>query len=309
MKELGKIIYALLIISATFIITDRLFGLVADRNIAAKSGGKPSYDLNRIGDEKMIILGSSRAAHHYDTEYLTDSLGIPSYNFGIDGRGITYHEAILSTALKKDSPQLIILDINPEDFKGFWNERISILYPYLPKHNDIKRIATDVDTINRLMLKSNLYRYNSALLSELKWKFQKYKGEKRGYSPLEPKIMNGMAEIDLNISETIDSVTLKSFRNIIKMTEENKIPLIIVISPIYNKIPNIEFLIDIIKRNAPNAYLIDDSDMRFGDNSLYFNDNAHLNKDGALLFTKYLYSQLDSILGKDKLYGKGENIN
>lgn len=295
MKEVGKIVAALALMLATFCLADLLFGLIADRAITSSSHGKPAYDLQRKGDEKLIILGSSRASHHYDTVLLTDSLNLSSYNYGMDGRGLTYHDVILSNLLKNNNPEIIVLDIIPTDLDGSWNERVSILYPYSPRYEDVKKIASEMDPSNSFMLNSSLYRYNAAMLSELKWKFQKYNSENRGYIPLEPKPMIGITEGEIVIPEKADSISLKSLRNIAKSAEENHIPFVIVISPIYNKVKNMDSFISLIRQNAPNANIIDDSGFRFGHDSDYFNDNMHLNKDGALIFTKHFKTQLDSI--------------
>lgn len=295
MKEIGKIIAALVVMLATFCLADVIFGIIADKTINSKSNGKPAYDLMRKEDDKLVIFGSSRASHHYDTKFLTDSLNIPSYNFGMDGRGLTYHDVILSNYLKSNKPEIVVLDLIPTDLEGGWNERISILYPYLTRYEDVERVASELDPSNNLILRSNLYRYNSALLSELKWKFEKYSPDGRGYIPLEPKPMIGMTESELVISEDVDSLSLKSLRNIAEVTDKKEIPLVIVISPIFNKLKNKDKIIGLIKQNAPNAKVIDDSGFRFGDDSNYFNDNAHLNKKGALIFTKYLMSQLESL--------------
>lgn len=295
MREIGKIIAALAVIFATFCLADILFGYIADRAIAYKSHGKPAYDLRRDGDDKMIILGSSRASHHYDTVLLTDSLNMSSYNYGMDGRGLTYHDVILSNYLKNNMPEIIVLDLIPTDLDGSWNERVSILYPYSQRNENVKRIASELDPSNNFMLNSSLYRYNSAMLSEIKWKFQKYNTESRGYIPLEPKPMMGITEEEFVIPEKIDSISLKSLRNIARAAEDNHIPFVIAISPIYNKLKNKDFFINLIKQNAPNANIIDDSGFRFGRDSEYFNDNMHLNKEGALIFTKHFKMQLDSV--------------
>lgn len=294
MKQITRILGALAVIVITFLIIDQAFGLMADKMIATQSTGKPAYDISRKGTEKLVVVGSSRASHHYDTKYFTDSLDLPSYNLGMDGRGLTYYEAVLMSYLDNNRPEIIVLDLLPSDFDGNLNERVSALYPYMKGNRHIERISREVSPSNSLTLKSNLYAYNAALLPELKWKLQKYNPDNLGFIPLEPKKMNGMVESELDISANIDSVSLMSFNNIVKTARERNIKLVVVVSPIFNKLKGMDNFNRIVNQ-YDNVYFINDASFQFKEPSAMYNDNAHLNKDGARVFSKKFISQLDSI--------------
>src|SRR5690242_19879136 len=62
-----------------------------------------------------IILGSSRGRRNYDTRIFADSLGISMYNAGHDGQSVFYEQSVIRTALSRYTPQIVIIDLNPEE--------------------------------------------------------------------------------------------------------------------------------------------------------------------------------------------------
>ena len=70
-------------------------------------------DLAMRAEHEILILGSSRAHHHYDSPFLSDTLGIDVYNGGIDGNGVVLAYGILEMVLNRYKPKLVVFDVEP----------------------------------------------------------------------------------------------------------------------------------------------------------------------------------------------------
>jgi hypothetical protein len=91
---------------------------------------------------KIIILGSSRATHHYNPLVFEEALGVTSYNGGLDHSTIFYHYAILAERLKKSKPKILILDIHSsicDSVKG--SSGLCTFLPYTRDFNAFKEIV------------------------------------------------------------------------------------------------------------------------------------------------------------------------
>ena len=68
------------------------------------------YHACKKSDEDILIFGSSRAAHHYVSQILTDSLNLRCFNAGQDGNGIILQYGRWKMISERYSPKLIIYD-------------------------------------------------------------------------------------------------------------------------------------------------------------------------------------------------------
>jgi hypothetical protein len=90
----------------------------------------------------ILVFGSSRANHHYVPEVFEDSLKMSFYNTGRDGNFLFYNYAIFKAILKRYTPKILIMDINPDEL--YYNpdsyDRLSSLLPYYKDHPEIRDI-------------------------------------------------------------------------------------------------------------------------------------------------------------------------
>jgi hypothetical protein len=112
----------------------------------------------------VLVLGASRAAHHYDDELLTERLGVKVRNGGVDGRGIRYARGMLALCAARHAPRLVVLDLVdiPDEAA---NARLLLPFAGDPRVADI--LAGD-DWRERVKLTSRLYRMNGAVFALLK---------------------------------------------------------------------------------------------------------------------------------------------
>lgn len=300
MKELRRILASIILMSATVFVLDAAFGIIMNAFVLRKNSTKSQYVMNENIDADLLIVGSSRAKYHYDTPYITDSLKVSSFNTGQDGRSLTYHDIIIDSYLMHNKPKVIVLELLPEDLSGELNDRINILYPYISNNENIKKIAMDVDKDNAFLLESNFLRHNSQFIGEVKSLKNPFRFANRGYDGLIPKKMIGLKETLNPVKTNVDSLALKSLKDIIMKCNGNNISLIVAISPeLYThdkESPIVE-----ICRNY-NVTCIDNRMWRLDmDPQDYFNDNWHMNRIGAREYTKYFMSQIQRYIEYDSI--------
>lgn len=293
MKTVFKILGAFAVIILTTVISDVVFGSVADVITQNKGLTKQSYIMAGQENYDVFFVGSSRAHRHYDTPFISDSLGLKSFNAGEDGRGLSYQYPLLSAYLNNRTPRLVVLEVSPE-ISGKWNERISMLYPLARKYNEITDVAQLIDRYNKYYLMSNLYRYNSNLTSEIRGIRNPFTIEKLGFDPLPvAKAPKGTFE-DNSIrryQSTIDTIECRILNDLISMCKSKNVTLVGIISPIYGKIERNNTVDSIFMSNG--IMLIDNSSYRLPlEPNDYFKDATHLNVRGAREYTKYVMHQL-----------------
>lgn len=295
MKALIKIIAAFIVIFATFIIIDAVFGRWAER-LLIKGHTKQEYVMSTMDNHDIVFFGSSRANHHYDTPYITDSLGLNAFNAGEDGRGMTYQVPLISAYLEKNSPRLVVIEVFG-NLDGTWNDRISLLYPLANKYPGIVREAEMIDPNNTFYLKSSLFRHNSNLIPEIKALRNPFRMEaSRGYSPLAAaEKAPPLLEIKDERILPSDSIEIQALKNILNECKEKNIPVVGVISPLYTSDKMFQ-LTDSIFTSYGYPFL-DNSGYRLpASPEKYFNDAAHMNEVGAREYTKYFMSQITDSL-------------
>lgn len=62
---------------------------------------------------EVLILGSSRAKHHFDEKILASEWGVPVYNGGFSGQGIPFARIVLEQIARTSPPKLVVIDVMP----------------------------------------------------------------------------------------------------------------------------------------------------------------------------------------------------
>lgn len=295
MKQLGKIVLALIIICATVGLVDLVFEYVTDKVIFSSSHTKFNYAINSSEDPELVIFGSSRAENHYDTPFIRDSLHIDAFNLGEPGRGLTYHNAAINAYLENHRPHVILLDLLADDLSGQINNRIKPLYGYIDRYPRIMSIASEVDPLNKYLLQSCLLRNNSEIFDHIKKLRHPYNPVSYGYTPL-PKSSsyNDVIEKEYNqIGYNVDKVAKQCLINIANACKDKGVKLIVVLSPEY-ALRNYEIPITTICDSLEVPVI---NDLRFRlemDANEYFYDNRHLNKIGAREYSRHIINRIKS---------------
>ena len=263
----------------------------------AKGGSTENceYIANRCEDD-IIILGSSRATHHYIPQIIEDSLGVSCYNCGEEGNGIVLAYGRFKMLTDRYKPKLVIYELTPGYDYGIKEPNtkyLGYLRPYYDK-NGIKRLFDDFDDeFSFLKMKSKMYQNTGKLLPDLVDNFV-FRDNKKGYTPLSGKI--NINSIDEPVIERMefDSLKLSYIEKLILEAKYKNIQIVFMISPRYginSDVSNYEPAIALSNKYGIPFYNFIDY-RTIADNAEYFQDIGHMNDEGAVAYSQMLVKEV-----------------
>ncbi len=274
-------------------VIDVLFGFACQyMNDHSKGGGvKSRYYVCKESDEDVLVFGSSRAKHHYVPDIIEDSLHMTCYNTGEDGNGIILCYGFLKMITERYTPKLIIYDVTGFDMYEDDNMKYLDLMKPFYYEKGIDSIFWSVEPKTRIMMLSNLYRYNTTCLRVLGNFIHPMSNYPKGYLPLH-KTMDYEPEIKEAEERTVDTLKIHYFERFIRLAQSKNISLICCVSPFY-KVSTDESKYNSVKQlceqyQVPFLYYCEESDIT--NNKSYFKDRTHLNDKGAKMYTSKLMS-------------------
>jgi hypothetical protein len=292
-----------LIVAISIIMADAGIGMLMHHfyfRIHHGEQGRVTYVIDSTNDA-ILVLGSSRASHHYVSTIISDSLHLGCYNAGKDKQGLYYCLALLKMVLLRYNPQYVILDLTPVAFETQESglDELSVLLPYYRQHSEIRKIVNRRSMWEWLKTYSSLYCYNSL---PLQIAFNNLSNERdadaiNGYIPLYTK-MNSISNSSYILqqkADLTDSAIVMAFEEIINITKENGCKLAIIVSPIYFSLPRGTSSIMLAKKicDLQQVPFFDyTQSTNFIGNTPIFGDEQHLNNTGAELFSRKLCTDL-----------------
>jgi hypothetical protein len=296
-----KLIVRILIFIVILIGVDLSFGVLFDylqTNAKGGSTGKINY-ISNITKADVIILGSSRAEHHYVPKVFEDSLHMSCYNCGRNGNGIILMYGRYKMLSQRYTPKLIVYDLNPH-YDLQLNDNSSYLTFLKPFYNKcgIDSIIWNVDANERYKMLSHLYRYNYRILEVCTDYFSHSQlDNNNGYQSIRDT-MKYTPQIQPNkINDLkLDRLKMYYFERLIKECK-GKTKLVIIASPRYKGHHDSSFnpIIRLCKRYGV-PFIDYNSDPEFVDNINYFGDSVHMNDAGAETFTKKIMKEIKQYL-------------
>ena len=148
---------------------DFTFGLILKYLYYKQDSGllyRTTYSMDSTRAQ-LLIFGSSTANHHYVPVLFENKMNATLYNAGRDGNSILYHYSVLTSILKRYSPEIAILDFNAGEFKKDMQsyERLSSLLPYYEYHPEIRSIIQRKNKFEKYKLLSKIYPFNSLIFT------------------------------------------------------------------------------------------------------------------------------------------------
>lgn len=290
---------SLIAILAIVVAIDLAIGLAGDYLVGhAKGGdtGRHEY-INRHMTEPVVVMGSSRASHHYDPRILADSLGKPAYNAGADGNGIVHAYMQLTNILSRYKPEIIIYDFYGQYDYSHEPDLTTYLTPqrsYYGRGNDaLDSVFHAVDSSERLKMLSGAYRYNSRFVQLLSDNLKPQQQNIMGYVPLENTGME-LHRPSPWPSHDIDALKLEYLRRFAEKCHDAGTSLFMVVSPYYfpTEDPQIPAKVAGIFRTYGVVLLDYSADPEFAGERRYWSDTNHLSEDGAAAFTRRVASDI-----------------
>lgn len=298
-----KFLLKVLLFFACVVVMDIAFGqLFSYLRVHAKGGSTANceYIANQCQDD-IIIIGSSRATHHYVPKIIEDSLGMSCCNCGEEGNGVVLAYGRLKMLTERYTPKLVLYELTPGYDYGTKepnNKYLGYLRAYYDKKG-IKVLFEDFDDdLSWLKMKSKMYQNTSRLLPDV---FDNilYRDNHKGYEPLYGKMI--LKENQFTVQNyqdlvfAVDSVKLSYIERVIDLCKEEQIPLLFMISPRYGMAkPDMsiyEPALSICKQyNVPVYNYI--SCMSISDHIEFFQDEGHMNNQGAEAYTSLLINDV-----------------
>lgn len=293
-----KFIYRIIIFLTCLFVADMVAGMVFSLLVGKAKGGD-NWRNNYICDktnEDILILGSSRAIHHYNPIIISDSMGMSCYNCGQDGNGIILNYGRYDMIMQRYTPKIIIYDIQPsfDLMAGDDNHKYLKWLKAYYNRNGIPEIFESVDKTEKFKMMSNLYKYNSIFVQIIgDYLHPLQSSGQKGFRPLYGDMDKMKISKKEELEETIhyDSLKLAYWNEFINKSKMVK--LVFVISPTWNGMsPSHYKPIQEICHDRGFLFINFANDLKYMHNYAYFKDGGHLNSKGADEFTKDLINRL-----------------
>ena len=248
-------------------------------------------------DEDILVFGSSRAAHHYNPQIISNSLNMTCYNAGQDGNGIILFYGWWKLISQRYYPKLIVYDFMINfDLQKNDNHKYLGWLKELYDREPIPEIFETIDRTERVKMLSKIYRYNSKFAQiATEYLHPIYKVNGNGFLPLDGEL--DAMRIAKNKTENdfiFDSLKINYLAKFIHEIGESQI--IFVYSPTWNGLDSL-WLQPIKELCAKNNIPFFDysNDPEFVNNKNLFKDGSHLNAKGADIFTTKFVNDLKKI--------------
>lgn len=267
----------------------------------AKGGTESEYYICNNLQEDILIMGSSRAAHHYVAQMFADSLGLSCYNGGQDGNGIVMQYGRWKMIAKHHLPKLIIYDIEPSfDLSGNDNTRyIDRLKPFADD-KDVMGYIARLFPMERLKLQSRMYRYNYKFLeimSDCARPGDVNKGYKPNYGHIREEMINDLPDDEPIKLTQIDPVKMDCLNKLVTEAKEKGVIVVLVSSPYWKGFRNVDLNVIADFANEHGIIFLDYAGSNIRNNPSWFADSMHLNDNGAGEFTGDLIGKLRALYG------------
>lgn len=281
----------LLSICGICVVADIIFGFIVER-VYPRSTDEAIIMRSAFPKEVgVLVLGSSSANHHYNTDILADSLGYLSYNAGRDGMDLIYSDIVFQTFLERCELKYVILDIGISNVNGSWSNRINNLKGYYGINTPLTNYyKNETSCQQRVKLLSSLYRYNGSLITVLRGASSNTgAGDANGFKPL---YGSKHFEYEETVDFSPDTTILRHLNNIIDKCNTHNIYLTIIKSPHY--VIDSEFNRWLEKYCAEhNTQVIMENENTYWKlHPELFYDGSHLNSEGADIFTRSSCSKI-----------------
>lgn len=254
--------------------------------------------------EDILILGSSRAARHYDPKVVEESFGFSCYNAGEPGCGIITAYARYGLVAARKNPKMVIYEVSPrfDYYKGDDNSKyLGRVRQYADKPI-VKAMFFDLsDNLEKFRLLSNMYKNNSFIVHNVMDNLSGNKDNK-GFEPLHGVMKDGTKyKPHREKVIEVDSVKLSYMEKLIVDLQEKDIRLCFVVSPkaISREDAALEYF-----EYEPIINLCQKYDIPFinhlfmdgiSNHRQYFHDYNHFNRNGASIYTKAICKELKGL--------------
>ena len=299
-SDMKKFLINIAIFFAMVAVVDFSLGKVLNYLQANVAGGRTGaeYYVCKKATEDIIIMGSSRASHHYVPEIISKKFGMSCFNAGQDGNGIILQYGRWKMLSERYAPKLLIYDITMTfdlevNDNMIYVDRLKLFC----NDNSILNYISSLFPVEKYKLMSNLYRFNYKFIEMLS---DCIRGDDyailAGYLPEFGNIRKEMKErqIDMGNSIEIDSVKFSYLKQLVLDAKDRGTEVVFVISPCWKggnlSLSAYQQIVEFSLKYGIQFIEYISSEM--SNNPDYFKDSMHLNDVGAEAFTESLVSRI-----------------
>ncbi len=293
MKAMRRFILLLLAMALLIVVGDQVIGRIVERVYHNTSLGEVGR-LNRIADSvhtDILVMGASRALHHYVPTIITDTTGLTCYNCGLEGESVLTHYALLRNVTQRYMPRLILYDVAYYfDIEGGTHTRRAGKIKRMSSLQCRDSILADIDRWERLRTLSRIYPYNSVLFESLLARHGSgydVPDADNGYVPLHGRFDDSHFVWNNEIiNGGTDPVKLRYLESLISRYHDR---LIVFSSPRYGATEATDTLYDPARQLCQRygvPFVMARCDTAFTHHLELWDDDGHLNDDGARLYTR-----------------------
>ncbi len=301
-RDIKKLIVSVAIVAVSLVVLDYLVGFVCDKFWFAmpytqSEGARANYYIYNT-DADVVVIGASRAVHHYVPEVLSDSLGMNVVVTGRNGHDFIYNSCILHSILERYTPKLVIFDLGEGWITGSCMNRIASLNPYYKTDKYIKETIEETgDWTTRVLMHSNMYRYNGKLLKMLNG-YIAASEIRDGYIPIsnDPNLRTTNTELKRK-DETLEvnENELKHLQDIFEWSKQYGFDLIVFDSPRYLlNVENYKNITPLCEEYSIPCFDLS-NDSLFLSHPEWFKDESHLNDTGAHIYSSQIIKVIKHI--------------
>lgn len=294
-----KFLLYILLFFGIVVVVDLGFGYACEwlQNHAKGGSMKSIRQTANVQTADIVVMGSSRAHHHYVPSIISDVTGMSAYNGGVDGNGIVLASGLYNLMEERYTPRVIIYDVEPTFDINVYTEDgnntryIGGLRPYC-QNPQVMDIICRVDPSERYKVLSSMFRYNGKIIDLLKDQVVLSDYTNDGYAPMQGE-MSKAPEIKTSISKLApDTLKLKMMEEFISRVVQSNTKLIVVASPKYGATTSEVFepIKEICYRYGVEFW--DYYTTTKFQKMEYFKESMHLNDKGAKAFSEFVSKQL-----------------
>ncbi len=310
MKPLYKLLLVLLLLFVVLLGVDFLVGRVLDKMVD-KVPDQSEVGLTHLSvkkvDAPVLIIGSSRARHHYNTKQIEDSLGMHAYTIARDAHFVSYQSAVLNAVLDRYTPKVVLWECGLNNLFSKERDAVHCLHPYYYDCDSLRSIIDRKEGASMAVkMRLNLYRYNGVAASILMQSRSASRVDTmQGFLPIKGNLKGNdtLMKMPEVVADTIDPVRLEIFRSTIKRLHDQGVKVILFDSPVYEKEnPNRNLASEQAIKEVCGQYGVPVFDNRhldaFRESPEYFFDPTHINKEGTAVYTPIVIEQVRSVLAQ-----------
>lgn len=260
---------------------------------------KNEYLFNTSKDD-ILVLGSSRANHHYIPSIITDSLGLTCYNAGVQGCGIIPAYIYYHIVCDRNKPKLVLYEVTPNyDYlkdQGGYSKYLGAVRQYADI-DVVKNVNRDFsDVLEPFRLLSRMYRNNSCLIKNVK-DILLPAPNYNGYDPLHGKMRSNAIKQNEetksnNVNIIVDSLKLFYVEKLLTEIINDGVGLVCIVSPRFDPLSTgIDDQYTPIKEMCKKygvPFIDNTNSVGIADEMALFQDYGHLNDNGAKKYTSSL---------------------